>query len=144
MPAGFGWKLQEVLTPVRFIATISDLVALLMCMDGVDSNLQASFVQGATIPSNTTLSAKAAIGLSIACVLICLGGMMIGYTTLNTASSFLQIPLHSVAAALLLNVHYLSSHYVRFWHIFFVFILPSTLIEVVQILTTRASKKVSW
>ncbi|KAJ9462582.1 hypothetical protein DIPPA_10472 [Diplonema papillatum] len=146
MPAGYGWKLHQVLVPAKFIATASSFIAVLMCLDGVEDNVLASLRPNYQQSTYTSIdrSARAALGLGILCILICMAGLLVGYTTHKTLAAFVQIPLHSAAAALYLYTHFASLHYARFWHVFFVFVLPPTLMEVVLIAKIRASKKISW
>eukprot|EP01065_Artemidia_motanka_P036340 TRINITY_DN44268_c0_g1_i1.p2 TRINITY_DN44268_c0_g1~~TRINITY_DN44268_c0_g1_i1.p2 ORF type:complete len:162 (+),score=39.15 TRINITY_DN44268_c0_g1_i1:92-577(+) len=151
----FTWcfPVLRVLVPLRFVAMMAHLAALQMVLDSVDQSVAAGFptwvdpVQSAHLVDafdTAGRSARAGIALSFVCVCICVLGAFLGMSTLQCAPNLLQAVAHSIAAVLLLTVHYTAAHYARFWHIFFFFTLPAAALEVWILATTLWAREVAW
>eukprot|EP01061_Rhynchopus_euleeides_P014698 TRINITY_DN25372_c0_g1_i1.p1 TRINITY_DN25372_c0_g1~~TRINITY_DN25372_c0_g1_i1.p1 ORF type:complete len:147 (+),score=21.88 TRINITY_DN25372_c0_g1_i1:170-610(+) len=146
MPSGFGWRLRVVLVPLKFVAMMSNFVAILMCYDAIEKNVIASLRPGyrMAIYNETMTSAKVAVGLALLCCLLCLLSLMVGYSTLHGEAAIFQIPLHIASAALYFTVHYEQLHFMRFWHLLFTLVLPAALLEISLVAAVRNAKKISW
>ena len=146
MPLGCGWRVEALLVPTKMVAMLANLVAALMALDGIDSNVLASLRPGhrQAVYNDTMTSAKVAVSLGMAGICVCVCSLLVGYGALGSLPAIFQIPLHSASSAWYLYSHYTEAHYMRFWHIFFCLVFPATLLEVLVVAAARHAKKVSW
>ena len=78
-------------------------------------------------------SAQAAIAMTIFCLVVCISGIATARTLRVTGVNFLHAVCHTSAGVLLLAVWHYTSHVHRLWHIFYVFSIIPSIVELLAV-----------
>lgn len=123
---------EYVLIPWRLCAVVFHLAAII-CVADYRSTLitTASLRPGYSQEDfdHFMISANAAVGLTVACVILCSTGLFTGRTLRMAGMNFCHCVCHSVGACLLIVVWHYTLHVTRLWHVFFFFSIPPTILE---------------
>lgn len=138
---------EALLVRWRLAAFILHCTALLCVADYRDALIkQGSLLEGFSDEdySHFATSARAAVGMTVICLMVCMLGVANARTLRVTGVNLLHAICHTTGGVLLLMVWYYTAHVHRIWHVFYFFSLIPAAVELISVVLSYSRGYDMW